>query len=45
MKIVKLRDYKKAVDGALGVIRQGGLVVCPSDTVYILAVDATNQKR
>lgn len=33
-------DIKKAA----GVIRAGGLVVYPSDTVYILAVDPTNQK-
>ena len=37
---MKTGDIKKAV----GVIKKGGLVVFPSDTVYILAVDPTNQK-
>lgn len=34
------RDIKKAAE----VIKRGGLVLFPSDTVYILAVDPTNQK-
>jgi L-threonylcarbamoyladenylate synthase len=33
-------DVKKAAE----VIKKGGLVIFPSDTVYILAVDPTNQK-
>ena len=44
MKIVKLADYKKAVDKAVEVMGRGGLVVFPSDTVYGLAVDATCQR-
>lgn len=43
MKIIKLEDYKKAMEGAVEVIRGGGLVVFPSDTIYGLAVDVTNQ--
>lgn len=34
------REIKKAAD----VIKNGGLVLFPSDTVYILAVDPTNQE-
>ncbi len=34
---------KKAVEMAADVIKKGGLVLYPSDTVYILAVDATNK--
>jgi L-threonylcarbamoyladenylate synthase len=37
---VEKDDIKKAAE----VIKKGGLVVFPSDTVYILAVDPTNQK-
>ena len=37
---MKAGDIKKAAE----VIKKGGLVVFPSDTVYILAVDPTNQK-
>ena len=37
---VEKADIKKAA----AVIKKGGLVVFPSDTVYILAVDPTNQK-
>ncbi len=44
MKMVKLRDYEKAVNKAAEVITTGGLVVFPSDTVYGLAVDPTKQK-
>ena len=44
MKVLKLGDYEKAVGEAVGVIRKGGLVVFPSDTIYGLAVDATSQK-
>ncbi|MFA4827436.1 MAG: L-threonylcarbamoyladenylate synthase [Candidatus Shapirobacteria bacterium] len=41
MKIVKLSQ--KSIDLAAKVIREGGLVVFPSDTVYGLMVDPTNQ--
>jgi L-threonylcarbamoyladenylate synthase len=34
---------KEQIKRAAGVIKSGGLVVYPSDTVYILAVDPTNQ--
>lgn len=34
----------KTIALAAKVIKQGGLVIFPSDTVYILAVDPTNQK-
>jgi len=37
------RDLKQ-ITFATNVIKHGGLVVFPSDTVYILAVDSTNQK-
>lgn len=35
---------KKGLSGALTTLRNGGLVVCPSDTVYGLLVDAKNEK-
>ncbi|MBP9817639.1 threonylcarbamoyl-AMP synthase, partial [Candidatus Shapirobacteria bacterium] len=41
----RIFDLKKGeITKAAEVIKQGGLVIFPSDTVYILAVDPTNQK-
>jgi L-threonylcarbamoyladenylate synthase len=42
MERIKIND--RNIKRAGEVIRRGGLVVFPSDTVYILAVDPTNQK-
>jgi len=42
MKIIKLND-KNVIEKVVGVLRQGGLVVFPSDTVYGLLVDAQNE--
>jgi len=44
MKIVKIGKRGKGVNEAAEVIKKGGLVVFPSDTVYGLMVDPTNQK-
>lgn len=41
MKIIKLN--KNALKIGLDIIKKGGLVVCPSDTVYGLLADATNE--
>jgi L-threonylcarbamoyladenylate synthase len=38
------QNLAKSIETAVKIINQGGLVVFPSDTVYILAVDPTNQK-
>ena len=45
MKIVEIQDnnYQNLIKETAEVIRSGGLVVYPSDTVYILAVDPTNE--
>lgn len=40
MNIMKAKEIEKAAE----VIKNGGLVIFPTDTVYILAVDPTNQK-
>lgn len=37
-------DYDNVIEKTAEVINAGGLVVFPSDTVYILAVDSTNEK-
>jgi L-threonylcarbamoyladenylate synthase len=43
MKILDInKNYKEAIKQTALVIKNGGLVVFPSDTVYILAVDPTN---
>lgn len=45
MEIVKIneKNHKNVLRKAAQTIKAGGLVVYPSDTVYILAVDPTNQ--
>jgi len=46
MKIVEIKEnsYQKIIKETVEVLKNGGLVVFPSDTVYILAVDPTNKK-
>lgn len=45
MKILDIKqNYKKVIEETAEVILAGGLVVFPSDTVYILAVDPTSEK-
>ncbi len=43
MKIITLAD-KKVIREVIFTIKHGGLVISPSDTVYGLLVDATNEK-
>jgi L-threonylcarbamoyladenylate synthase len=44
MKIAEIKtDYNKVLKETAKIILDGGLVVFPSDTVYILAVDPTNE--
>jgi len=38
------KNHKSVLKETIRVIKNGGLVLFPSDTVYILAVDACNQK-
>ncbi|NTU72863.1 threonylcarbamoyl-AMP synthase [Candidatus Roizmanbacteria bacterium] len=42
MKIVPIKDI--TIGQVCDVLRQGGVVVIPSDTVYVLAVDAKNDE-
>ena len=45
MKVLEIKgNYKKVIEKTVKVLKSGGLVVFPSDTVYILAVDPTNEK-
>jgi L-threonylcarbamoyladenylate synthase len=45
MKVLKINvDYQKILQETANIILNGGLVVFPSDTVYILAVDPTSEK-
>ena len=46
MKILKLnsKNIKKAVKEIAGLIREGKVIICPTDTVYGLVADATNEK-
>lgn len=44
MQIVLCKEnYKKIIDKAVSVLEKGGMVIYPSDTVYGIAVDGTNQ--
>ena len=42
MRVIKLSE--EALSDTLETIKQGGVVVCPTDTVYGLIADATNKK-
>lgn len=42
--ISKERDLKKAVDEAVTVLREGGIILYPTDTIWGLGCDATNQE-
>ena len=45
MEIINIKNnYNQVIKKTAEVILEGGLVVFPSDTVYILAVDPTNEK-
>ncbi len=41
---INKQDAKTVIDQTCGVLKKGGLVIFPSDTVYGLLVDATNEK-
>lgn len=44
MEIIDIKNnYDKVIKKTAEVVKSGGLVVFPSDTVYILAVDPTNE--
>ena len=43
MKVLKIKGAKTLKE-AIKIIKQGGVVVCPTDTVYGLISDATNKK-
>ncbi len=45
MKIIKTQDYSpdQVITQTVQVLKSGGLVIFPSDTVYGLLVDATHQ--
>ncbi|MBI4359396.1 MAG: threonylcarbamoyl-AMP synthase [Candidatus Nealsonbacteria bacterium] len=42
MEIVKTRDQKRAVEKAVAILKDGGLVIYPTETCYGLGADATN---
>lgn len=46
MRLIKLnkQNAKKAISQTINVLKNGGLVVFPSDTVYGLLADATNEE-
>jgi tRNA threonylcarbamoyl adenosine modification protein (Sua5/YciO/YrdC/YwlC family) len=41
--IAKEENHQDVIDRAIEVIREGGLIVCPTDTSYGLACDSSNQ--
>ncbi|MDP3093179.1 MAG: L-threonylcarbamoyladenylate synthase [bacterium] len=42
MKIIKLKNKKIAIKKAIAVLKNGGLVIYPTETCYGIAADATN---
>ena len=46
MKVLRVnqKGFKKAVKIVLKLVKQGKIIVCPTDTVYGLIADATNKK-
>lgn len=46
MKVIALpkENFKEEVKTAAAVLQKGGVIACPTDTVYGLLVDATNKK-
>ena len=42
--ISKEKELKKAVDEAVKILREGGVILYPTDTVWGLGCDATNPK-
>ena len=45
LKTRKLAAGPQAIEAAAGVLRAGGLVAFPTETVYGLGADATNGRR
>lgn len=43
-KVRVKKDFKKTIETTLKFLKQGKVVVCPTDTVYGLICDATNKK-
>lgn len=43
MRVIKIRD-KEAINTAVETIQNGGVVICPTETVYGLIADTTNEK-
>jgi L-threonylcarbamoyladenylate synthase len=37
-------DYREDINGALTVLREGGIIIYPTDTIWGLGCDATNQQ-
>lgn len=46
MRILRLnkKNYHKALNEVVAAIKNGEVIVCPTDTIYGLVCDATNQK-
>ena len=46
MRILKVnqKNLKEVIETALQLIKEGKVIICPTDTVYIPAADATNKK-
>ena len=46
MRILKVnqKNLKEVIETALQLIKEGNVIICPTDTVYIPVADATNKK-
>lgn len=43
-RYINIKNYKLIVDEIVNALKRGEVVICPTDTVYIPAADATNEK-
>ncbi len=44
MEVIKLKNRKTAIEKAVAVLKNGGLVIYPTETCYGVGADATNKK-
>jgi L-threonylcarbamoyladenylate synthase len=43
MRIISIKNFKEAVEQSVEVLKKGGLVIYPTETLYGIGADATNQ--
>jgi len=44
MEIIKTKNQKRAIKRAVAILKDGGLIIYPTETCYGLGADATNPR-